>query len=163
MRKVSFPNRLNISNVISENFNVKFLSLGKCNFLTCLTFNACLLYDKKMTRIDKFASDLEKIKKRSSSADFLSEARDFFCREYKNSSLAQSFAFWWEQNSPSDSPNVEKLVALSSLLDCKVEGTECFSPSDWKELCQIVNSEAEDLPLDLLNDLMIIFVDKQAI
>ncbi len=38
-----------------------------------------------------------------------------------------------------------------------------FSIDDWKELCKIVNYEAEDLPLDLLTSLMSVFTEKKVL
>jgi hypothetical protein len=63
--------------------------------------------------------------------------------------------------SPSDI-SIDKIGAMQSLLELDLEETKALSDNDWKELCSLTNYEAEDLPLDLLNDLMSIFLEKQA-
>jgi hypothetical protein len=58
--------------------------------------------------------------------------------------------------------SIDKIGAMQSLLELDLEETKALSDNDWKELCSLTNYEAEDLPLDLLNDLMSIFLEKQA-
>ena len=50
---------------------------------------------------------------------------------------------------------------MQSLLDNDGQQINNLSDKDLKELCQIVNMEAEDIPIDVLNSLMMIFVDRQ--
>lgn len=134
-----------------------------------------------MDSIQKFYSDIEKTKKhyRANHQTYdgnavCQEIADLFCKNNRNlGSLADSFAGYWIDTyiraslNPNEEPtaeNIDKICALQALLDGSPEAqdVECLTKEDWKELCSLVNMEAEDMPLDLLNDLMTIFVDKQA-
>ncbi len=133
-----------------------------------------------MDSISKFISDIEKIKKHERSEHSSNYNGERVCLDIKKlfisnnrniESLASSFADYWLQNyiyTSSDlkneptATNIDRIIALESILENSTDDTDCLTNEDWKELCSLVNMEAEDLPLDLLNDLMIIFVDKQA-
>ena len=54
---------------------------------------------------------------------------------------------------------------MLALFDLEVaeEDVKFLSREDWKSLCQLTNYEADSLPLDLLNSMMSVFVDKQAL
>lgn len=134
-----------------------------------------------MDDIQKFYSDVEKIKKHYRAnnggnydgAAVCNEICDFFARN--NSSLGglgNAFAGYWMDTYINNSTNlheepsaenVDRLAAMQSLLDGSTDYTECLSDSDWHELCSLTNYEAEDLPIEVLNDLMAIFVDKRAL
>jgi len=134
-----------------------------------------------MDSIQKFYSDIEKAKKhyRANHQNYdgdavCQEIADLFCRNNRNvASLADSFSGYWIDSCIRPSMNlseeptpehIDKICAFQALLDGHPEerDVECLTKEDWKELCSLVNMEAEDLPLDLLNDMMMIFVDKQA-
>lgn len=132
-----------------------------------------------MDAIQKFYSDIEKIKKhaRASSSyngeEVCKEVCTFFEKENKAMpSLAKSFSDYWMQTyilnsadlekEPSNA-NIDKLAAMQSLLNSSDENTECLTDSDWKELCSLVNYEAEDLPLENLSFMMSLFLEKQAL
>ena len=66
-----------------------------------------------------------------------------------------------DQESLPTSENLDTLAAMQSLLDNDGQQINTLSDKDLKELCQIVNMEAEDIPIDVLNSLMMIFVDRQ--
>ena len=55
------------------------------------------------------------------------------------------------------------MMALLLDVEDSWQFTECFTQEDWKQLCQLTNYEAEDLPLELLSSLMKNFVDNQAV
>ena len=134
----------------------------------------------EMDSIQKLYSDVEKIKKHYRQENphnydgvkVCEQVREMFCRTNPAlSSLAGSFADYWistyiiNSTSPADEPkqeSVQILAAMQSILEGSDEFTECLSQDDWKELCSLTNYEAEDLPIDALNDMMTIFVDKQA-
>ena len=133
-----------------------------------------------MDAIQKFCSDIEKIKKHTGSesqnqndSKTADEIKNLFVRNFKNlNSLASSFADFWDEKyirqsaCLKDEPtkeNIDKLVAMYSLLDGSLEFTDCLADDDWKQLCSLTTMEAEDLPLDTLNELMSIFVDKKAL
>ena len=66
------------------------------------------------------------------------------------------------ENEPSEE-NLLKLVAFLALLQSEnatEQDFEALTEKDWNEIKDLVNYEAEDLPLDLLNDLMSILVGK---
>ncbi len=134
-----------------------------------------------MDSIQKFCSDVEKIRKHERSENpsrydatkVSSKIKSLFARNFPGmNGLAESYADYWEEtyirNSP-DSSNeptketLDRLVAMFSLLEGSTDFTECLTDSDWKELCSLTNLEAEEMPLDTLNDLMMIFVDKKAL
>ena len=133
-----------------------------------------------MTDLQKFFSDVERIKKREraehSSYDstrvvesvielFISNNRDMI-------SLASSFADYWQKtyidtsSQREEEPtreNIDRLAAMQSLLDGETFATEILNAKDWKEISSLVNFEAEDIPIDMLEKMMMIFVDKQAL
>lgn len=130
-----------------------------------------------MDNIQKFNSDIEKIKKYNRSQSFYdgqkacNEIAELFVRSNPSvKELAMAVSDYWMQayinssldlkNEPSEK-NVAKLSAMHALLQSDSQ-TEELSENDWKELCSIVNAEAEDLPMDLLNELMSVFLDHQA-
>lgn len=134
-----------------------------------------------MDNIQKFLADVDKIKKHDRADNGGNYSGERVCKKVcdlfsaNNRSLGElgaSFADYWMQtyvlkssdmtNEPS-SENLDKLASFQSLLDGDEEGTKSLSDSDFKELCDLVNYEAEDLPIDVLNDLMTIFVDKRAL
>ena len=132
-----------------------------------------------MDSIQKFCSDVEKIKKHARSENqsgdtaSIQQIKSLFLRNFRGlESLASSFADYWDETyirasqNPSDEPtkeNSDRLVAMFSLLEGSVEFTDCLTQDDWEQLCNLTNMEAEDLPIDLLNSLMMIFVDKRAV
>lgn len=133
-----------------------------------------------MIDLQKFFADVERIKKREraehSSYDssrvvesvielFVSNNRDM-------TSLASSFADYWQKTyiAPSSQSeeeptreNIDRLAAMQSLLDGETFATEILNAKDWRELSSLVNFEAEDIPMDMLEKMMMIFVDKQAL
>lgn len=58
--------------------------------------------------------------------------------------------------------NINKLGAFLGFLDNSDEDQDLISNDDWQELGQLVNYEAEDLPVDILQDLMMILVSHNA-
>ena len=133
-----------------------------------------------MDSTQKFISDIEKIKKYEranctgsyNGEKVCNQIRDLFERNHKDAeSLAGS---WWEywydsyirgndMNEAPDTNAINKIAAMQALLENQAEDAEALNDKDFKELCSLTNIEAEDLPIDLLNDLMMIFVDKQAL
>lgn len=136
-----------------------------------------------MDLIQKFNSDIEKIKKYQRAENAGNYDSKKCCHqitalfERSNSfagELAGLFADYWietyieKSTCPEKEPseeNTEKLLAMHALLNQTQtqEDTKALSDSDWKELCQIVDFNAQDIDLDLLNSLMTAFVDHKAI
>ena len=123
-----------------------------------------------MDSIQKLYSDVEKIRKhcrteKGSSYDGLELAEQIKSLLARTNpalpSLAESFAEYWTNTyirpsaNPADEPTRENVDRLAAM--------QCLSKSDWKELCALTNYEAEDLPIDTLNSMMAIFVDKGAL
>jgi len=62
-------------------------------------------------------------------------------------------------NEPSD-VHLEKLSAFNAFLAGEDDENGSLTEDDWKNLQELVNYEAEDLPLDTLEKMMGIIVDK---
>ena len=62
-------------------------------------------------------------------------------------------------NEPTDA-HLEKLSACNAFLAGEDDENDCLTDDDWKPLQELVNYEAEDLPLDTLEKMMGIIVDK---
>lgn len=136
-----------------------------------------------MDSIQKFYSDIEKMKKYHRSQNpgrydgqaVCNQVAELFESNNRNAgALAHSFAEYWLNTYIMNSTQLEeeptlqnqdKLAAMQSLLETSEDQKdyEALTPEDWKELCQLTKYEAEDLPIDLLNDLMMIFVNTQGL
>jgi len=136
-----------------------------------------------MNSIEKFASDVERIKKHYRAEHqaydgekVCNQMAAFFEQQNRGlESLAHSYASYWKEAyilpsaNMEDEPTQEHVAVLSGMLallqdvEDSWQFTECFTPEDWKQLCQLTNYEAEDLPLELLSSLMKNFVDNQAV
>lgn len=133
-----------------------------------------------MTDIGKFLSDVEKIKKHTRQNkgtnctynDIQRDLRNLFERSTScPTDLPGSLFEYWENTyiftnsdltyEPS-ADNLGKLGAMLGFLDNSDEDQELLSADDWKEIGQLVNYEAEDLPVDILQELMMILVSKGA-
>ena len=134
-----------------------------------------------MDSLQKFYSDAEKIKKHErasgsySAGKVCEQIKELFERNNRSQGdLAASFSDYWLEeyinsstdfeNEPSDE-HLDKLIAFQALLEMSQDerDTECLTKKDWKELCSLVNLEADELDLDLLNSLMTVFVSKGAL
>lgn len=133
-----------------------------------------------MTDIGKFLSDVERIKKHDrqnngNKPDYNRIARDLRNLFERSTScpgeLAGSIYEYWENkyvfNSPNlaeepDTDNLNKLGAFLGFLDNSDEDQDLISDEDWQELGQLVNYEAEDLPVDILQELMMMLVNHGA-
>lgn len=133
-----------------------------------------------MTDIRKFLADVEKSKKicrqnNGSNYDYYKVAEDIRKHFNRASSCPTElpntiFGYWENQyilNSPDlsyepSSENLDKLAAMLAFLDNSDEMEELLTDDDWKEIGDLVGYEAEDLPIDILQDLMKILVDHGA-
>ncbi|MCQ2590534.1 MAG: hypothetical protein MJ179_08940 [Treponema sp.] len=129
-----------------------------------------------MTDIRKFVTDLEKIKKffrqnNSGKCDYnkiQKDIRNLFERTTScPTGLPASIFEYWENEyifrsaDLSEEPtqdNINKLAAFLAFLENTDEYQELITDSDWEEIGPLVNYEAEDLPVDILQDLMMILV-----
>mgnify|MGYP007070316452 CR=1 FL=1 len=136
-----------------------------------------------MTDIRKFLTDVQKILKhdRQNNAgtfDYERVKNDIRRLFEKNAQRAQplpsSIFEYWENEYiyASEKTNttvlelseerVNKLAAFLAFLNNSDELQEFINKKDWLELGRLVNFEAEELPVDILQDLMKILVSKGA-
>lgn len=132
-----------------------------------------------MTDIGKFLSDVEKLKKHerqnSGKCDYnkiQNDLRNLFERSTTcPTQLPGSVFEYWENTyifkseNFAEEPtqdNIYKLGAFLAFLDNSDEDQDLVSQEDWLEIARLVNYEAEDLPVDVLQDLMMILVSKGA-
>ena len=133
-----------------------------------------------MTDIGKFLSDVEKVKKHarnnkpgfSGYNDIREDIRNLFERATScPMGLPGSIYEYWENTyvfnstdlmyEPSDE-NTGKLAAMLAFLNNSDEDQDLISDEDWQEIGRLVNYEAEDLPVNILQELMMVLVSKGA-
>ena len=138
-----------------------------------------------MDTIQKFYTDIRKAVKQAR-PEGKPDKTEALCREISNrfshlfahlGSLPESIADYWLQNKivksaqPENEPSEQNLLWLvnaaeilnGSYTDEADETDDTFSKQDWKELCELVTAEAEELPIDELTDLMSIFMSKNVL
>ena len=123
-----------------------------------------------MTKSEKFASDVQRIKKQSRSGDSFDMngalkniERLFAAQEPQCKGLAAALFDWWK-NEFARGPEleggaVEKLCDLQAFL-CGEETSGALSTDDWRRVKDEVGYEAENLPLDLLSAMMKTVVER---
>ena len=133
-----------------------------------------------MTDIGKFLSDVDKVKKYarnnkpgfSGYNDIRDDIRNLFERATScPMGLPGSIYEYWENTyvfngadltyEPSDQ-NTGKLAAMLAFLNNSDEDQDLISDEDWQEIGRLVNYEAEDLPVNILQELMMVLVSKGA-
>ena len=123
-----------------------------------------------MNKSEKFSADLKRIKKanRSGAAFNLNAAladieRLFTGQNAQCSALASSLFDWWKnewaRGPELEDSALEKLAAVNSFLN-EEEDTDALDQDDWKRIKDEVGYEAENLPLDLLSQMMKTIVSK---
>lgn len=133
-----------------------------------------------MTDIGKFLSDIQRIKKHdrqnhSGNPDYNRIFRDLNSLFLRSTScpadLARSVFEYWEneyifssknQKEEPSEENSQKLAAMLAFLEDSDEFQSVLTQKDWQELRDLVNYEAEDLPVDVLQSLMRVLVEKGA-
>lgn len=134
-----------------------------------------------MTDTQKFRADIQRTLKhvradnngRYDSQKACKEVISLFLRNTTvPGSLPSSVAEYWQRTyidesaNPSEEPtseNIDRLCALLSFLENTQEDEECLTDADWHMLGELVNYEAEDLPLEQLQAMMGIIVSKGAL
>lgn len=66
------------------------------------------------------------------------------------------------KNEPSDT-NLDRICSLQAFLDGDQEGLSALSAGDWTNLRDLVDCEAEDLPLDTLESMMSLILEEGAL
>ena len=133
-----------------------------------------------MTDIGKFLSDIQRIKKHdrqnhSGNPDYNRIFRDLNSLFLRSTScpadLARSVFEYWEneyifnsqnQKEEPSEENSQKLAAMLAFLEDSDEFQNLLTQKDWQELRDLVNYEVEDLPVDVLQSLMRVLVEKGA-
>ena len=133
-----------------------------------------------MTDIGKFLSNIQRIKKHdrqnnSGNPDYnriFRELNSLFLRSTScPADLARSVFEYWEneyifnsqnQKEEPSEENSQKLAAMLAFLEDSDEFQNLLTQKDWQELRDLVNYEAEDLPVDVLQSLMRVLVEKGA-
>ena len=133
-----------------------------------------------MTDIGKFLSNIQRIKKHdrqnnSGNPDYnriFRELNSLFLRSTScPADLARSVFEYWEneyifnsqnQKEEPSEENSQKLAAMLAFLEDSDEFQNLLTQKDWQELRDLVNYEAEDLPVDILQSLMRVLVEKGA-
>ena len=137
-------------------------------------------YSIAMTDINKFLSDVQKTLKHDrqnngGKSDYTRVKNDLRRLFERNAAavgeLADSVFEYWESTyimntpdmayEPSDD-NQERLTAYLAFLENSDEYQEMISDDDWQEFGRLVNFEAEELDVSVLQDLMKILVSKGA-
>lgn len=145
--------------------------------MSSIVFHSIIM---NMTDIGKFLSDLDKVKKYarnnkpgfSGYNDIRDDIRNLFERATScPMGLPGSIFEYWENTyilngadltyEPS-ADNAAKLGAFLAFIDNSDEDRDLISDEDWQELGRLVNYEAEDLPVDILQELMMVLVSKGA-
>lgn len=132
-----------------------------------------------MDLIQKFYSDIEKIKKHNrdgsgklDTAKVKNQIVSLFENNNRNMcGLPHTLTDYWlsEYVEPElaagsaeiSSKTIDKLAAMYAFLTEDPE-TDALSDRDWKQLGEAVNYEAEDLPMEVLSSLMTTLVEKKA-
>lgn len=133
-----------------------------------------------MTDIGKFLSDIQRIKKldrqnNGGNPDYNRIFRDLNNLFLRSTScpadLARSVFEYWEneyifnsqnQKEEPSEENSQRLAAMLAFLEDSDEFQNLLTQNDWQELGDLVNYEAEDLPVDVLQSLMRVLVEKGA-
>ena len=130
-----------------------------------------------MSDIQKFSSDVKKIIKMNRFQDGslnLEDTCEKIIQQFERASsvpasLSGSVASYWkttyidtsnEQENEPTQEHLDVLCGFLSFLENSDENFDLISNSDWKELSELVNCEAETLPIEILQQLMSILVEK---
>ena len=130
-----------------------------------------------MTDIQKFSSDVKKIIKMNRFQDGslnLEDTCEKIIQQFERASsvpasLSGSVASYWkttyidtsnEQENEPTQEHLDVLCGFLSFLENSDENFDLISNSDWKELSELVTCEAETLPIEILQQLMSILVEK---
>lgn len=133
-----------------------------------------------MTEIGKFSSDVQKLLKHerqnNSGKIVFNKIEKDLRKLFINSTsctgeLPGSIFEYWVNNyiygseGTSEEPtqeHLQKLSAFLSFMENTNEDEELITQEDWEQIAQLVNYEAEDMPINKLTELMTILVSKGA-
>ena len=133
-----------------------------------------------MDVIQKFFSDIEKIKKHNRDASgklntnaVVSQIEKLFETNNRGfCDLPHTLVEYWEKQYASQELDsgvedlsrecIDKLCAMQAFLNNDDE-TDCLTHEDWQEIADAVNYEAEDLDMEILSQMMSTLVEKRAL
>lgn len=133
-----------------------------------------------MTDIAKFIADAQRICKRDRQNNGGKINFDRITKDMRNlfdrmsgcpGDLPGNIYYYWESEyvTPSAEPlneptedHLNKLAGMLAFLNASDEYQDCISDEDWQELGDLVSCESEDLPIEILQDLMKVLVSKKA-
>lgn len=131
-----------------------------------------------MTEVEKFNSDIQRLAKRRraegcSAEKICEELTALFIRIASiPGALSESCAEYWKRtyidaaSNSKDEPseeNINRLCAVLGFLKGTGEAENFLTDDDWIMLGKLVNYEAEDLPIEILQNLMGTILDKGAL
>ena len=155
-----------------------------CKILRCFTQRAFYAIIRRiMTEVQKFHSDIRRSIKHNrteksghySVQEACEDIIHLFSHECEYTvppSLAASVAEYWKKEyiDGSDGTNIEcvqdnigKLGAMLAFLEGSEEDSELLTQKDWSTLADLVNCEAEDMAVEVLQTLMNILISKNAL
>ena len=105
---------------------------------------------------NRVKNDLRRLFERNATA--VGELADSVFEYWENEYIYRSTDLLWE---PSEE-NQDRLAAYLAFLENSDEYQELITDEDWQEFGRLVNFEAEDLDVSVLQDLMKILVSKGA-
>lgn len=131
-----------------------------------------------MQKIQKFLSDAQKIKKHNRSDDAKNYDSKRACAQIANlfennnkgiGEFPRSMTYYWInhyilsssdlKNEPTDE-NLNKLAAIQSFIDGDAQDLENLNDDDWKNITESINADAEDIPIEMLQKMMNIVLEK---
>ena len=87
-------------------------------------------------------------------------------------SLPVAIADYWEQHYITESENlaaepteahIDWLAFVLSFIDGEADAEQDIPIEDWNELAELVNSEAADLPIDVLSGMMSVLLERSVL
>lgn len=116
-----------------------------------------------MTKSEKFSSDISRVKKSDAQSALKEMERLFVGQNSQWRGLAEALFSWWKDEHARGAEisgiAAQKLCALQSFL-CGEEPDGSLDQKDWQRIREEVGYEAENIPLDALNDMMRTIVER---
>ena len=133
-----------------------------------------------MADLRKFYADVQRIQKHTRAkysahnpSEVTSQLMDLFESNTRGlGDLPHSILEYWKRSyidtssHPQNEPvqeHIDWLAVVLSFLDGELEPVQDIPLKDWKELAQLINYDAEDIPIDALSSMMSTLVEKKAI
>lgn len=148
--------------------------------LIFVKISPCFWYTEAMTNTDKFLADIKRIIKRNRSSGITydgvecsRQVAQLFCSYYKDlGDLPNSISEYWlntyivTSGEISEEPSREHQDWLADVLELLAgeEGEfKSITQKDWVSLRDLINYEAEELPVEVLSSLMGVLLERGAL